>query len=200
MTPTALLALITTYKYLILVPAALLWGLLVGMVVGVAIRLGFLDLIPAYACIMLGELIGDVIWYYIGYHWGESFTKRYGKFVGLDHERIDEAQMLFRKHDQRILFFSKISAGFGFAIPILFTAGMSKMPFTRYISANMLGQFIWSGGLIAVGYFFGDLYLKVNSVFEKITVASLAVIVFLLGLGFLRYLGKRVRKGVENAS
>ena len=191
MDPSVLLAIIAQYRYPILVPAALLWGLLVCMLVGVAVRLGYLELIPAYAAVMLGELIGDVIWYYIGYHWGERFARRWGKYIGIDHWHIDKAKHLFQKYDQRILISSKLTTGFGFAIPILFTAGMTRMSFWRYMWANISGQFFWSGGLIAVGYFFGDLYLSVNSVFEQISVVALALMAIIAGLGFIKFIGRK---------
>jgi membrane-associated protein len=192
MNPNAILALILQYRYPILVPAALIWGLMVGMLVGVVVRLGALELLPAYACIMLGELIGDMLWYGIGFEWGEGFVKRFGRYVGLDDSAVAAARNLFQKHDQRILFASKLTTGFGFAIPILFTAGMTRMSFLRYMSANLTGQFLWSGGLIAVGYFFGDWYLRVNNIFEKATVVSIGIILVGAGFGFAKYLGRRI--------
>jgi len=196
MNPSYLLGLILQFRYPILVPAAFLWGLLVCMLVGVAVRVGTLEFIPAYACVMAGELIGDVLWYWIGYWRGERFVKRFGGFFGVDSSHIAVAKALFKKYDQRILLSSKLTTGFGFAIPILFTAGMSRMSFWRYMRANLTGQFIWSGALIAVGYFFGDAYLKVDGVFAKITLVSLGVILILLFIGFTRYLGKRMRKNL----
>jgi len=194
MTPELLLLLIAQYRYVFLVPAALVWGLLVCMLVGVAVRVGTLELIPAYAAVMLGELIGDAIWYWIGYRWGERFAHRFGKYVGVDASHVATAKHLFEKYDQRILLASKLTTGFGLAIPILFTAGMSRMSFWRYLWANIIGQFLWSGGLIAVGYFFGDWYLRVNGVFEKATVIALGILLVLVGAGFTRYLGKRMAK------
>ncbi len=194
MTPALLMALIVQYRYLILVPASLLWGLLVCMLVGVAIRVGTLELIPAYAAVMLGELIGDAMWYWIGYRWGERFAHCFGKYVGIDKSHIDTAKHLFEKHNQSILLSSKLTTGFGFAIPILFTAGMTRMSFWAYMRANLIGQFFWSGGLIAVGYFFGDWYLRVNSAFEKATVVSLAIILIVASLGFMKYIGRRMMK------
>ena len=191
MTPATLLALVLTYRYSILVPIALLAGFPTGLVVGVAIRLGYLALIPAYACIMAGELIGDISWYVVGYYWGESFAHRYGKYVGVSDKSIDRAKALFQKYDQRILFSSKLTTGFGFAIPILFTAGLSRMSFWRYMRANVFGQFLWSGGLIAVGYFFGDFYLRVDTVFEKVSTISLFLILLLFFFGFARYASNR---------
>jgi membrane protein DedA with SNARE-associated domain len=192
MDPTTLLALIAQFRYPIIVPAALVWGILVGMLVGVAVRLGTLELIPAYFCIMLGELIGDVIWYWIGYRWGESFIKRFGRYVSLTDAHIVRAKQLFATYNQRILFSSKLTTGFGFSIPILFTAGMTKMSFWRYMRANMAGQFLWSGGLILVGYFFGDLYISINSTFGKISVITFVLIAVACFFGFMRYLRSRL--------
>src|SRR5581483_2404708 len=98
-----LLALVLRYRYPILVPAALLAGFPVGMIVGVAIRLGYLSLIPAYICIMLGELIGDVIWYCVGYFWGGEFARSYGKYVSIDERSVGHAIGLFKKYDRKIL-------------------------------------------------------------------------------------------------
>ena len=138
--------------------------------------------------------MGVVIWYCIGYLWGESFVSRFGKYVGINESHIATAKDLFKKYDQRILFSSKLTTGFGFAIPILFTAGMTRMSFWVYMRANMLGQFLWSGGLIAIGYFFGDAYLRVNSTFEKGTMIFIFIALLLCLVGFTRYLGKRLMK------
>jgi len=189
---TLLAALILQFRYFFLVPAALAWGLPVCMLAGVAIRVGTLELIPAYAAVMAGELIGDVFWYWAGRHWGVRFTLGFGKYVSIDQSHIDLAKRLFGKYNQRILLVSKLTSGLGFAIPILFTAGMTRMPFFSYMRANLIGQFFWSGGLIAIGYFFGDLYLRVNDAFERATIVSLAVILTFLLIGFARYLGRRL--------
>jgi len=192
MDPATLLALIAHYRYVILVPVAFLAGFPTGMAVGVALRLGYLALVPAYLCIMLGELIGDIMWYWVGYRWGEGFVKRFGKYVGLSEAHVSTAKRLFGRYNQRILFFSKLTTGFGLAIPILFTAGMTRMSFWRYMRANLSGQFFWSGGLIAVGYFFGDLYLSVDTVFERISIVTTALIAAAAFLGFVRYLRSRI--------
>ena len=194
MEPAALLTLIATYRYLILVPAAFVWGLLVCMLVGVAIRLELLHFFPAYFCVMAGELIGDMLWYSIGYRWGERFVARFGRYVGISASQVARAETLFRKYNQRILLSSKLTNGFGFSIPILFTAGMSHLSFFRFMHANLTGQFFWSGGLIAVGYFFGDWYLRVNEVSEKVSIIALAALLILTGLGFARYIGKRMTR------
>jgi hypothetical protein len=61
MSASTILTLILMYRYAILVPIALVAGFPTGLAVGVALRLGFLNFFISYACIMLGELIGDVV-------------------------------------------------------------------------------------------------------------------------------------------
>lgn len=192
MDPSVVMALVLQFKYPILVPASLLAGLLVDMIAGVAIRLGYLEFWLAYVCLMLGELIGDVAWYWIGYYWGERFARGPGKYIGITESAIASAERLFRKYNQQILFSSKLTTGFGFSIPILFTAGMTRISFYRYMFANISGQFFWTGVLIAVGYFFGDFYLRVNSVFEKLAIISAFIILVLCFIGFIRYLRSRI--------
>ena len=194
MSPETIISLIAQYRYPILVPTAFLAGLPVCMITGVLIRTGVLSLVPAYACVMSGELIGDVIWYWVGYHWGERFVRGVGKYVGVDGAHIAAAKKLFNRHNQRLLLASKLTTGLGFAIPILFTAGMARMSFRNYMIANVSGQFVWSGGLIAVGYFFGDYYLRVNSAFEKATAVSFFIMCMLLIMSFARYMGKRLTR------
>jgi membrane protein DedA with SNARE-associated domain len=197
MNPAIILALILQYRYAILVPIALIAGFPTGLAVGVVLKLGYLNFFLSYACIMLGELIGDVAWYWVGYRWGESFSKRYGRFVGLTPEHIDEAKRLFAHYDQRILVSSKLTTGFGFAIPILFTAGMTHMSFWRYMRANLGGQFIWSGGLIAAGYFFSDLYLNVSNVEDKVSTIGVAILFLLALFGFGRFAWKRLMRNAD---
>lgn len=192
MSGQTILTLVLAYKYAVLIPIALLAGFPTGMAAGVAIRLGYLIFIPAYGCIMIGELIGDVAWYWIGYRWGETFIRTFGTFVGVTEESIFRAKGLFRKYDQRILISSKLTTGLGFAIPILFTAGMTRMPFYRYMRVNVTGQFLWSGGLIAIGYFFSDLYLGLDTAFERASSVSLFLITMLCLVGFARYIWSRI--------
>ena len=64
-----------------------------------------------------------------------------------------------------------------------------RIPFRKYITVNILGQFIWSGALLSVGYLFGESYTRIDSVAGK----AFVVLVFLAALyGLYRY-AKSVR-------
>ena len=71
---------------------------------------------------------------------------------------------------------------------ILFAAGASKMPFGRYIALNAFGEIFWTGGFLAIGYYFGAYILQVSSVVEKVGLTVLGIGALVLFFWF----GRRV--------
>ena len=166
-------------------------GPIISMICGFLLKAGILYLIPAYLCLMVGDLAGDVIWYMLGYRWGYPFIQRFGKYMSLDIKKVDMAQKMFRKYHDSILFISKLTTGLGFAPVILFTAGLSKVPFRRYLKLNAAGQIFWTGGLLLVGYLLGNLYIAVGASLNVLSIISTSVIIFLCIFGLGKYFGKR---------
>ncbi len=174
--------------YGIIIVLACAEGPILSMIFGVLIKLGDFGFLPVYASLMVGDLIGDAVWYYIGHRWGHAFIKRFGKYFSVTEEGVAKVTRIFHKYRHRILFISKISNGFGFALVTLMTAGMVKIPFWRYLSINVVGQFIWTGLLIGVGYFFGNLYLGVSSLLGRMSVVAAFILVFWAFMGYKKYL------------
>ena len=61
---------------------------------------------------------------------------------------------------------------------------------------NAYGQAIWMGGLLAVGYFFGNWITSVNNVFDTLTAIGAFIILALAFWGFGRYLRNRFSEDV----
>ena len=167
-------------------------GPFISMVCGAILALGFLSFWPVYIVLMIGDLIGDVILYFLGHRFGEKLVKRFGKYLKITEDHILKVKNIFHKHKNPLLFFSKITNGMGFAVAILFTAGMSRIPFWRFMGINIIGQLIWSGGLIAVGFLFGDLYLRINGVAGKISILLLFIVVVFAASRYIKYLQERI--------
>jgi membrane-associated protein len=178
------------YRYAIAYPLAIFEGPIVMMVAGFLIRLGFFDFWPIYLIMIAGDLTGDIIWYTVGRHGGRPLIERYGHWLNISPENIERAQEFFHEHQTKILFISKLTTGFGFAIATLIAAGASRVPFKKYITINFFGEFIWAGFLFAIGYFFGNLYIYVNKSLRWGFIIGLIVIAMLVVWGF----GKAMRK------
>ena len=167
-------------------------GPIISILLGVLIKLGYFAFLPSYAAVIAGDMLSDTIWYYVGYYFMHVFVRRFGKYFGVTEDNIEKVKRIFNKYNAPILFVSKVTNGFGLSLAVLLTAGTVRIPFGRFISVNFIGQFVWSGFLIAIGYFFSDLYLRLDSFIGHASVFLLFGVVVVAFLGFARYLRKRV--------
>lgn len=183
----------TIWVYVFMVLFACAEGPVLSMIFGVLIKLGYFSFLPVYIAIMAGDLLGDTFWYYLGFFYGHHFIKKFGKYFDITEESVEKVTKIFHKHKHPILFISKITNGFGFALATLMTAGIVKLPFGRYLIVNMMGQFIWSGFLIGIGYFFGNLYIAVNAVIGKMFIIAIFIIFILAAVRYMQYLQKKIK-------
>jgi len=180
-----------THDYLVYIAIAVIAcaeGPWISLILGVVLRLGFLYFWPIYLALMFGDLVGDVIWYYIGKRYGHSFITKHGHRFNITEEAVSRLTRLFHKHKHFVLFLSKISNGMGFALVTLMTAGMIKIPFGRYILVNAVGQLVWTGFLIGTGFFFSNLYVTVDNVLGKISITAGIIVIAFLGFRYYKYL------------
>lgn len=197
--PVGIIAnLLLQYKYFIMVPLVLFMQPAVGISGGILSRLGLMDPLAVYLTVCLTALAGDVGWYWIGYHYGQRFVGRFGRFVGITSEHVRVAQKIFHQNIAKILIISKVTNGFGLAIVTLFTAGMSRVPFGRYMLFNVIGEVIWSGMIVGIGYYLGDLYVRVEDVFGRFALGVMLVLIALLLYRAIRYVNTHLAAYAEH--
>ncbi|MFA5991127.1 MAG: DedA family protein [Candidatus Doudnabacteria bacterium] len=189
------LAKLLLYKYFIAFPLAIVEGPVLMVACGFLLRLGAFSFWPIYFALVLGDFVADIVWYFVGYYGARKFAIRWGKYFSITPEMLEKLEVLFEKHQDKILFLSKITMGFGFALATLAAAGMARVPLKRYALFNFLGGFIWTAMLMAVGYFFGHLYTLIDKGFKAAFVVFLIVLVVsaLYGAGkyFKTHIGKK---------
>lgn len=190
-----LMYLVTNYPvlvYVVLILTSCFEGPILALLCGIFYRIGYFYIVPVYLALMVGDLFGDCFWYYMGHRFGHRFIQRFGKYVNIHEKDIDRVKHIFHTYKDSILIVSKLTMGMGFALVTLFTAGLVRIPFRRYIALNTSGQFLWTGFLLAVGYTFGHLYVTFNNIFARISFVSLFIIflVFLFGAG--RYVRSKI--------
>jgi membrane protein DedA with SNARE-associated domain len=168
-------------KYLLIFFGALIEGPVLMVASGFFLRYGIFSIVPLFIVLVLGDLTGDVLWYYAGYYFAEPLIKKYGKFIGVTPVIFEKGKELFHRYHEKILFLSKITLGFGMAVAILMTAGATKVSFKKYMLMNLLGEFIFITTLLSFGYFFGELYNRVANDFK---IAFIIVLIILIGLIF----------------
>ena len=130
-----------THEYLVytmIVVVACVEGPWLSIILGFLIRLGDFSVFPVYISLMLGDLIGDAVWYYIGRRYGDRFVAKYGKYFNVTARGVERMSTLFHRYKHSVLFLSKISNGLGFALVTLMTAGM-----VEFLSADIWRSTYW---------------------------------------------------------
>ncbi len=181
------------WVYLFIVVIAMLEGPYLSLFLGGFLFAGYFSLLPVYFSLMLGDLIGDVIWYFAGHRYGHRFVTRFGHKFNLTESHVEKMKSLFHERKDYVLFLSKITNGFGLAIVVLFTAGLSRIPFKRYLTINLLGQFIWSGLLLIVGYSFSNLYTQITSWAGKISLVIFALCLLFILFRYAKSVNKKLK-------
>lgn len=180
-----------TFRYPIVFPLAIVEGPLVMLISGFLIRIGFFSFWPIYLILMAGDLTGDIFWYFVGRKGGRPLIEKYGHYVNLTEENVERAEGFFQDHQTKILFISKITMGFGFALATLVAAGMANVSFKKYFTINLFGQFIWTGILIGAGYFLGNFYTWVDKSLRWAFVISLIIIAAFAIFGFGKFMRRQ---------
>jgi len=179
-------------------PAMFIGSLVEGpalmILVGFFLRLGIFSFAPAFLFLWAGDVVGDFIWYGVGRYGVHRTIVRIGKLFGVSEELIEKIKDKFRKHEGKILFASKLTTGFGFSVFIVMAAGMVRMPIKKFSALVSIGGVIWTLGLMAIGYFFGNVYLEAQKGAKILFLAAAAVAIVIALRGFGRYMRKEFFK------
>ena len=176
------------YKYLLIFILAIVEGPIIMVLSGFLASVGYFDFFPVYILLLLGDWAADFFWYGVGYFGAKNFVWKYGKYVSLTKERVEKIEELFKRHQNKILFTSKMTMGFGFALVTLITAGMARVSLKRYAIFNLLGGFIWTAFLMGLGYMLGGAYFYVGQGLRIAYILSSVILLSLILFGFGRFM------------
>ncbi len=115
---------------------------------------GELNYVLVLACATSGAIIGDNCGYWIGRWGGIKVLENIGKLFRLSHEDIARAREKFIGNADRAVFFGRFIALLRiFAGPM---AGLSGMPYGRFLFFNAAGAIAWSLTMTSLAYFAGS--------------------------------------------
>ncbi|GLV50141.1 membrane protein [Thermobispora bispora] len=110
-----------------------------------------------------GAIVGDSIGYFIGYKGGAPLFDRLGRRFPrhFGPEQIAKAERLFHRYGVWAVFFGRFVALLRILAGPL--AGALRLPYWRFLVANVSGGIVWAGGTTAAIYYLGvvaDRWLK----------------------------------------
>lgn len=141
---------------------------------GTLASIGSLNVFTLFAVFFISAVAGDTVNYYIGKKIGSGILeKKDMKFV--NKEYLNKAHRFYEKH-------GSMTIALGRFIPIIrtfvpFVAGIGEMNYSRFITYNMLGGFLWVLLFLGGGYFFGGLpFIKQHFSYVVIAIIIISAI------------------------
>jgi len=178
------------YRYLILFPLTVIEGPIVTVTAGLMTSLGLMNFYIVYAIVIAGDLAGDGLYYSIG-RWGRRPLERWGKFIGINNEKIRFIEGHFKDHGGKTLIAAKLSHAVGGIV--LISAGIARIPFRKFIFFNFWATLPKSLVLLLIGYYFGNTYLKFQKVVDFAWLGTFAIVILLFIIYmFLRKAGEKL--------
>jgi membrane protein DedA with SNARE-associated domain len=114
---------------------------------------GHLSLPLVIGSAAIGAAVGDSLGYVVGYCGGRRFLERYGRYVGIPPEKLIRADGYFARHGAKTVFFGRFVALLRILAGPL--AGASRMPYRRFLAANLAGAVTWATTMGTLAFFFG---------------------------------------------
>jgi len=172
-----MIQLLLTYKYLILIPLAIIEGPIITVVCGFLVTMQVFNPFLVYIIMVLGDIVGDGLIYYLGYH-----GKKLLKYFKVDENKLEKAKTYFHENHKKAIIMSKLIHGIGFTG--LVAAGASHVPYKRYFKTCAIISSIQSLVMLLLGIFFGNAYTVIgkylNYYAAAVSVVALGVVLFVV--------------------
>jgi membrane protein DedA with SNARE-associated domain len=186
------------YGYWMMLPLMILEGPVVTIMAAMLASLGAFNVLIVLIFSILGDIVGDIILYGLGYHYGMRFVRRVGKYIGITEKLVLRMEGYFARHGGKTIFAVKSTTGLCWATFV--AAGIVKMDFKKFVRYSLLGGIIWSGFLVIMGYFYGYLWKEIRDSIQWIgwAVVGLAIVSFFVITVYKKREAKKMLK--ENSA
>lgn len=141
---------------------------------------GGMDPVLLGGLLMLAAILGDSTNYVIGRTAGERlFSNPNSKIFRRDY--LQKTHDFYDKHGGKTVTLARF-------LPILrtfapFVAGIAKMPYPRFFGFSVFGTILWVGGLVTLGYFFGNVpFIKKNLSLLVVFIILLSLVPMIIGV------------------
>jgi membrane protein DedA with SNARE-associated domain len=145
---------------------------------------GSLNIYAVGAIAFVAATVGDNIAYVIGRQGGGALVTRYGRYLGVSEGRYAKTERFFAQHGGKIVVVARFIEGLRQVNGLV--AGTTKMPYLRFLVAQVLGAALWVGVWSAVGYTAGS---HITTIYDGVTKAGyvlLAIAVVALAVWLVR--------------
>jgi membrane protein DedA with SNARE-associated domain len=147
----------------------------------------------------VGDVLGASIAYAIAYFGRRELLERQGSRFHLKPGSLDRAERWFERWGAPVVFVSRMLPVVRAAFP--YAAGVSEMPYRRFLPLAALGSLIWVTGLSILGRAVGHQWTAWRHHLEYVDYAAAAVVIAVIAWFVIRFVrARRQRSGTTHSA
>jgi membrane protein DedA with SNARE-associated domain len=173
-----------TWSYILLAILVATEGPLSTLIGASAAAAGLLDWRWVLVATILGNIVGDCLWYSVGYMGKMQWLYDHGRWFGMRPHHVARLEREMRAHARKLIIFAKIA--YGLIVPTLVAAGLARVPWRRWFPVVFVVETLWSILLVWIGFHTTAFIQDFEQTIHAIGVAVLAGAVIFVVMRFLR--------------
>lgn len=159
-----------------------------------------LTILGVFLSSILGALIGSIIVYFVGKIFNKEKIKeltktKIGKLFKIKPSDIEKADYWFDTKGNIMVLYARVIPVVRSIISI--PAGMSEMPFIKFIIYSFIGHGIYNIILILLGYYAGDNFNYFLNVFHKVSSFIFVILLIFIAYFIYKFYKKKERRKKE---
>ncbi len=183
---------VLSHGYFLMFMGMLVWGPPVTAAGAFGAALGYFNIWIVFILSLASNLLGDVIFYALGYWGRQEFIIKYGKYIGITKTRLRIFEKIAAEHTGKAMTIAKL-------VPLLALPGLVMMGITRV----PMKIYVWWAIVIAVpsslvylllGYYFGAVY---DTIERYLHLGGIVIAVLIFVFAASAHVSHRVSRRME---
>jgi membrane protein DedA with SNARE-associated domain len=137
---------------------------------------GRLSIVWVAVAACAAAIVGDNIGYWIGHHYGHAVVERHARL----RKREPKVRRFFDQHGAKTVVIGRFIAGLQTMVALM--AGVTRMPWRKFVFWNVLGAIAWAAAVSGVGYAAGSSARLIDHYLGLAGLIVLGIVVLVAGV------------------
>lgn len=170
-----------SWSYILLILLVMTEGPVSTLLGAAAAAAGILDIRFVFASALIGNVLGDCLWYTVGSVSSLDRIHRFGRLLGIRKHHLDKLEFGMHAHATKLIALSKLAIGL--IIPTLVAAGLARVPWRRWFPLVLVIETAWTIIMVNVGFHATGFITRMEQGLEVIGFIVLGIVV----IGVLKF-------------
>jgi membrane-associated protein len=146
------------------------------MAIGAFVEVGYFNFYGSFAVSLVANVMGDSTGYFLFRKFGHKILR--DKYAA-QYKFFNKLEKFFMKNQNLSIFVSRIIGIF--CTPVDFLSGYMKIPYSKFLTFDILGNSVFVALFLSIGYFVGEKWIKASDlVSDFMGIISLVLIFYII--------------------